>query len=115
MKFRWDPSTQAFNEKWILKEAVKPFVTEELYKRKKHAFAAPVKYKVGGPVHKLFDGLITQENVEQLGFLDWKQCETLVDQAIVMGDRSKFGQMILVGQLIILGDCFKVKKAEPIH
>jgi asparagine synthase (glutamine-hydrolysing) len=113
MKFRWDPSTQSFNEKWILKEVVKPFVTEELYKRKKHAFAAPVKYAVDGAVHKLFASLITEENVEKLGFLDWELCKDLVEQAIVNRDRSKFGQMILVGQLVILGKCFGINKTGP--
>lgn len=29
VKLRWDPATQSFNEKWILKEAAKPFITEE--------------------------------------------------------------------------------------
>lgn len=36
MKLRFDPATRTFNEKWILKEAMKPYLTEELYKRKKH-------------------------------------------------------------------------------
>lgn len=29
LKLKWDPETQTFNEKWILKEAAKPFITEE--------------------------------------------------------------------------------------
>lgn len=113
MKFRWDSSTQSFNEKWILKEAVRPFVTEELYKRKKHAFAAPYKYTVGGPIHKLFEGLVTKENIERLGFFEWDKCKDLVQDAIVKGDRAKFGQMILVGQLVMLGKRFGVQKSEP--
>ena len=113
MKIRWDPATRTFSEKWILKEAVKPYITEELYARKKHPFSAPVKYKPGGAVYNLFDALITKENIEQLGFLEWEQCEGLVKHAIKEGDRTAFGQMILVGQFVILGKKFGVKKARP--
>ncbi|KAF1954258.1 hypothetical protein CC80DRAFT_386221, partial [Byssothecium circinans] len=69
MKFHYGPTTNSFNEKWILKEAIKPFVTEELYSRKKNSFAAPVKYRHDGLVRKMFDRQITRENVEALGFL----------------------------------------------
>jgi asparagine synthase (glutamine-hydrolysing) len=112
MKIRWDPVARTFSEKWILKEAVKPYITEELYARKKHPFSAPVKYKQGGAVYNLFDRLITKENVEKLGFLEWNTCRGLVQHAIKEGDRAAFGQMILVGQFVILGQKFGVKKAE---
>jgi asparagine synthase (glutamine-hydrolysing) len=36
-----------------------------------------------------------------------------VERAILVGDRSAFGQMILVGQFVILGKRFEVKKAVP--
>jgi asparagine synthetase B (glutamine-hydrolysing) len=36
LKIRWDPKEQRFIEKWILREAAKPFITKELYERKKH-------------------------------------------------------------------------------
>ncbi|KAH7079477.1 hypothetical protein FB567DRAFT_571629 [Paraphoma chrysanthemicola] len=113
VKIRWNPTTRTFSEKWILKEAVKPYITEELYARKKHPFSAPVKYKPGGAVYDLFDRLITKENIETLGFLEWKMCEGLVKHAIKEGDRAAFGQMILVGQLVILGKRFRVKTAMP--
>ncbi|KAL6704416.1 hypothetical protein ACN47E_008268 [Coniothyrium glycines] len=112
MKLHWDPQTRSFSEKWILKEAMKPFITEELYSRKKHPFSAPVKYKPDGPVHKLFASLITKDNVEELGFLDWAQCKDLVHDAIFNGDRPKYSQMILVGQFVILQKKFGVRRAE---
>ncbi|KAH5079905.1 hypothetical protein HBH95_084500 [Parastagonospora nodorum] len=113
MKIRFDPITGSFSEKWILKEAVKPYITQELYERKKHPFSAPVRYKEGGAVYELFERLITKENVEELGWLEWGRCEGLVERAIMEGDRSAFGQMILVGQFVILGKRFGVKKAVP--
>ncbi|KAE8830705.1 hypothetical protein PTNB85_07292 [Pyrenophora teres f. teres] len=113
VKLHYDPSTRTFSEKWVLKEAMKPFITPELYTRKKHPFSAPVKYRADGPVHKLFQRLITKENVEALGFLEWEKCKDLLHDAIFDGDRPKWSQMILVGQFVILGKKFGVKKAAP--
>ncbi|KAL5115627.1 hypothetical protein ACEQ8H_006514 [Pleosporales sp. CAS-2024a] len=114
IKIRYNALTRTFSEKWILKEAVKPYITQELYARKKHPFSAPVQYKEGGAVYDLFDKLITKDNIERLGFLDWRTCEGLVKHAIEEGDdRAAFGQMILVGQFVILANKFKVKRAEP--
>ncbi|KAL8848646.1 MAG: hypothetical protein Q9221_006320 [Calogaya cf. arnoldii] len=36
MKIRYDPETGLMTEKWILRQASRPFITEELYTRKKH-------------------------------------------------------------------------------
>lgn len=36
VKIRWDDKERRFTEKWILREASRPFITDELYKRKKH-------------------------------------------------------------------------------
>lgn len=113
MKLHYDPSARSFTEKWILKEAMKPFITPELYARKKHPFSAPVQYKPDGPVHRLFERLITKENVEKLGFLEWDKCKDLLHDAIYDGSRPKWSQMILVGQFVILSKKFGVKKATP--
>jgi asparagine synthase (glutamine-hydrolysing) len=112
VKLHWDPQSRTFSEKWILKEAMKPFITEELYNRKKHPFSAPVKYRPDGPVYKLFERLITKENVEALGFLEWDMCEGLLHDAFFNGDRPKWSQMILVGQFVVLMQRFGVRKAE---
>ena len=66
VKIRWDPRERQFIEKWILLEASKPFITQELYERKKHPYSAPTTWPEGGPLHKLMDGLVTKENVEEL-------------------------------------------------
>ncbi|EOA84140.1 uncharacterized protein SETTUDRAFT_155435 [Exserohilum turcica Et28A] len=113
MKLHYDPATCSFTEKWILKEAMKPFITPELYARKKHPFSAPVRYKPGGLVHEFFEKLMTRENVEQLGFLEWEKCKNLLHDAIYDADRPKWSQMILVGQFVILSKRFGVKKAMP--
>jgi asparagine synthase (glutamine-hydrolysing) len=62
---------QSLDEKWILRQAVRPYITDELYKRKKHPFLAPTRWALGGPLHHKFETLLTQDAVEGLGFVDW--------------------------------------------
>ncbi|KAK7052635.1 asparagine synthetase domain-containing protein [Favolaschia claudopus] len=65
-------------EKWILREAVKPFVTPEIYTRRKIPFnPAPANGPPAGSTDKLvplqrhLKARITQEAVEKLGFVSW--------------------------------------------
>ena len=62
-----------FTEKWILREAARPFITDELYKRKKFPYSAPTVWPTGGPIHRLFLRLLTEDNVNMLGFVDWQK------------------------------------------
>jgi len=71
MKIHYDAKEDYFTEKYILREASRPFITDELYKRKKHPYSAPTTWPEDGPLHKLMQKLVTKENVEQLGFVDW--------------------------------------------
>lgn len=111
IKLRYDPETDMVTEKWILRQASRPFITDELYTRKKHPYAAPVVFPVGGPMHQLMSKLITQENVEALGFVDWNGTRDLVEKAFSTQDsvvlRSAFG----VAQWVVLGQRFGIPKA----
>ncbi|KAJ7194329.1 putative asparagine synthase [Mycena pura] len=63
-------------EKWILRQAVKPFITEEVYLRKKVAFnpppsgPPPVASQML-PLQMHLKARVTQETVERLGFVNW--------------------------------------------
>ncbi|KAJ4358431.1 uncharacterized protein N0V89_003014 [Didymosphaeria variabile] len=113
VKFRYDPETQSLNEKWILKEAAKPFITEELYKRRKHPFSAPVTYPADGPLHRYIGSLMTKENIEQLGFLEWEKCKTLVEDGFVHKDAVQMRKLFMVSQLVEISRRFGVKRATP--
>lgn len=60
-----------FWEKWILREAARPFITDELYRRRKHPYTAPVTWPRDGPLQQMLRRLLTKENVDAVGFLDW--------------------------------------------
>ena len=113
VKIRWDPWQRRFIEKWILREASKPFITKELYERKKHAYSAPTTWPAGGPLHKLMVRLITEENVDNLGFVDWHGIKDLVDKAFQEKDAKAMRFVFIVAEWVVLSQRFKIKRAEP--
>ncbi|KAL6713362.1 hypothetical protein ACLMJK_008827 [Lecanora helva] len=111
MKIRWN---DGFVEKYVLREAARPFVTDEIYKKRKHPYSAPLKYNIGGPMHQLMRRLVTDGNVERLGFLRKDDWTKMVDRAFT-GYDSIFKLVICVAQWVVLGDRFGVEKANVAH
>ncbi|KIM97174.1 hypothetical protein OIDMADRAFT_89536, partial [Oidiodendron maius Zn] len=58
-------------EKWILRQAAQPFITYEIYRCRKRPYTPPAIYPANGPLHKLMQTILTKENVDRLGFLNW--------------------------------------------
>ncbi|GAB7365121.1 hypothetical protein MBLNU230_g6210t1 [Neophaeotheca triangularis] len=113
-KIHYDPATDDFVEKWLLREAAKPFITRELYSRKKHPYSAPTAYPVDGPLMRVLGGLVTKEAVEQLGFVEWRKCEGLVGRAFgADADPGALRLLLLVAEWVVLSKRFGVKRAGP--
>ncbi|TLD11703.1 hypothetical protein PspLS_11784 [Pyricularia sp. CBS 133598] len=107
---------QSLSEKWILKEAAKPFITQELYERRKHPYTAPVKWPRGGPLNLLMENLITEETVERLGFIDWEDARNWLKTAFGDdADSRSFRRLVIIGSWVVLSQRFKVKKASEEH
>ena len=109
-----------FVEKYILREAAKPFITDEIYQKRKHPYSAPLHYPVNGPLHRLMKNLVTEQNVKEVGFLDWtsrkfngRTLGDMVDLAFKERDKSVFTLVICVAQWVVLMQRFGVKIAEP--
>ncbi|KAF2215415.1 hypothetical protein CERZMDRAFT_65706 [Cercospora zeae-maydis SCOH1-5] len=103
---------QSLTEKWILREAVKPYITHELYSRKKHPFLAPTKWTRGGPLHNRFSTLLTRENVLQLGFVDHEAVSAAMEKG--WGDEAdpqSFRMLVYVASWVVLSQRFGVAKA----
>lgn len=119
LKMKYDPATKEIREKHILREAMRPFITDEVYNRKKAPFLGPTLYRRGGPFHKLLTKLVTRENVENLlGFVDWRSYEPLMDRAFNEGgkdDPRAMRQIMALAHFVTLAKRFGVKKAEPEH
>jgi len=104
---------QSLTEKWILREAVRPYITDELYKRRKHPFLAPTRWPEGGALHQLFRGLLTRKAVEALGFLDFAVVEEALGRAFgLKGDTKAFRTLVYVAAWVTLAERFGVKKAD---
>ena len=93
MKVRWSPSPPDsineadlsvgrllssrlkghFTEKYLLREAVKPFVPEDIYRRNKQYYSAPLICQSNGPMQTVLDSLLTKDNVDRLGFVEWDE------------------------------------------
>lgn len=113
LKVRWDPVEKKATEKWILREACKPFITQEIYERKKHVYSAPPAWPVDGPLHKLMKRLISQDNIEQLGFVQWDKVKGIVSNAFEKRDESCFRLSWILAQWVVLGPKFGIHKAQP--
>jgi asparagine synthase (glutamine-hydrolysing) len=113
VKVRWDPSQRSCIEKWILREAAKPFVTNEIYKRKKHPYTAPSLYPPNGPLHMLFSKLLSKENIDRIGFIEWKVVENIIPAAFEQQDTASFRTAILLAQRVVLSQKFDVRTAVP--
>ncbi|KAI1812367.1 asparagine synthase [Poronia punctata] len=107
------PVAHQFWEKWILREAAKPFVTDELYRRRKHPYSAPISYAVGGPLHRVFSRLLTKENVENVGFLDWDAVEDAFRKGFGPGaETGSLRHCQVVAGYVTISQKFGVAKAQ---
>ncbi|KAI1336734.1 asparagine synthase [Xylariaceae sp. FL0016] len=108
-----DAGASKFWEKWILREAAKPFITEELYRRRKHPYSAPLSWPKGGPLHRLFTRILSKENVEAVGFLDWAVIQESLNKGF--GDEANAAAMRrcqVAGSFVTISQRFGVAKAQ---
>lgn len=69
------------NEKYILKEAAKPYITKEVYERQKHPFLSPPEsMKEGSPMYNFTQETLRSTDVDKTGILDRKKVELLLDK-----------------------------------
>jgi asparagine synthase (glutamine-hydrolysing) len=104
---------QSLNEKWILRQAVRPYITDELYKRKKHPFLAPTRWAKDGPLHRMFKTLLTQRAVEQLGFVNYATIQEAMDIAWgEKADAKAFRLLVYCGAWVTLSQRMGVPMAD---
>jgi asparagine synthase (glutamine-hydrolysing) len=105
--------TDLFTEKWILREAGKPYITKELYERRKQPYVAPNRWPKDGPLHNKLREICTREAVEQLGFVDWEIVRQGLDAAFGEGaDGASFRMLLVVGAWVTLSKRFGIKRAD---
>jgi asparagine synthase (glutamine-hydrolysing) len=104
---------QSLNEKWILRQAVRPYITDELYKRKKHPFLAPTRWAKDEPLHRMFKTLLTRQAVEQLGFVNYATIQEAMDIAWgEKADAKAFRLVLYCGAWVTLSQRMGIAKAD---
>lgn len=106
-------ATRAFTEKWLLREMVKPFVTEELYRRRKQPFLTPSRWPKDGPLQNMHRRILTKEAVQGLGFVRWDVVRQALEDAF--GDDARpeaFRMVTTVAGWVTLASRFGVETAK---
>jgi asparagine synthase (glutamine-hydrolysing) len=111
LKIKVSSSDGSLTEKYILREAVHPFVTEEIYTRQKKPYIGPTRFQENGPLHQLFLRLASRENVDALGFVDWEETQENVRKAFVDKDSWSLRAAFSVCQFVVLSQRFGVARA----
>ncbi|KAJ7497728.1 putative asparagine synthase [Mycena latifolia] len=114
-----------FVEKWILREAIRPFVTEEIANIKKSMYNSPIPRPTSTlegastPLQTHLAARITQEAVEKLGFLRWETVEATLREFMERPDSPTDGgldqnarRLLFVLSFIVLQEKFEVPRAS---
>jgi asparagine synthase (glutamine-hydrolysing) len=93
------------NEKYILREAVKPYITKEVYERQKHPFLSPPEsMQPGSPMYHFVQETLRSDDVSRTGILDKQKVGVLLDKlhAIVHRQGTEVDIPRLVGMETLL-------------
>ncbi|KAG0177294.1 hypothetical protein DFQ28_006124, partial [Apophysomyces sp. BC1034] len=94
------------DEKWILKEATKPFITDEIYNRTKQIYFAPPLNGKDAPMISLMEEKLTKENVERLGFISWESLDECRREFLATGSPSLCKDLIIIASYVVLSQKF---------
>ncbi|KAI9372282.1 hypothetical protein BJX61DRAFT_542833 [Aspergillus egyptiacus] len=100
LKIKYDPINKVLREKHILREAMRPYVTDEIMNRTKRAYLGPSIYRMDGPLYRVVVNLLTESNVKKLGFVDWSQLQDHIIKGFRDGDQKCFRGSLFVAQLV---------------
>ncbi|KAJ7693429.1 putative asparagine synthase [Mycena rosella] len=119
------PRSWVFVEKWILREAIRPFVTEEIANIKKSMYNSPIPRPTSTlegastPLQTHLASRITREAVEKLGFLRWETVEATLHEFMERPDSPTDGgldqnarRLLFVLSFIVLQEKFGVPHAS---
>jgi asparagine synthase (glutamine-hydrolysing) len=83
---------RGLTEKYLLREAARPFITETVYRRQKHPFLSPpVTMVPTGPFHQMMQDTLRGSVLASLPFYDRKKVVSLLDRLPAMTDADRIG------------------------
>lgn len=77
-------------QKYVLREAVRPFVTDEVYRGAKQPFfAPPTTLRVGNPMYELLQDILRSRSFGSVPFFDRSSVVKFLDELSHMDDRAR--------------------------
>ncbi|KAI9480673.1 MAG: putative asparagine synthase [Benjaminiella poitrasii] len=98
----------SLNEKWILKEAVKPYITDEIYNRTKHPYIAPSSKGRNPLTTDLINKLITKETIDNLGWANTEKIIQAKEKYLETNNSELFKDMLFMMSFVVLSQRFQV-------
>jgi asparagine synthase (glutamine-hydrolysing) len=83
---------RGLTEKYLLREAARPFITETVYRRQKHPFLSPpVTMVPTEPFHQMMQDILRGSVLGSLPFYDRRKVVSLLDRLPSMTDADRIG------------------------
>ncbi|MGK7922656.1 MAG: asparagine synthase (glutamine-hydrolyzing) [Trichodesmium sp.] len=88
-------------EKYVLREAAKPLITETIYKRQKHPFLTPPStFKPNEPLQELLQDTLGSSAMSNIPFYNHKAIIDLLDQLPTMDEKQRSSVDVLLMKML---------------
>lgn len=99
-------------QKWVLREAARPFITDEVYRGVKRGFFAPPSaLSPGNRLGEFVDDTLRGQTMSALPFFDQRAVARLLDRMASMGDAERAALdplLLLMVSLCVLGERYRL-------
>lgn len=83
---------RGLTEKYVLREAARPFITDTIYRRQKHPFMAPPStLKPNAPLHQLTQDVLRSSVLTSVPFYDQRAVIGLLDRLPALAESERAG------------------------
>lgn len=95
-------------EKWILKEAVRPFVTQEVYEGVKGPFFVPPSKSPNSAFLHLLNKNLTKEKIEKLGWINYEIVNEAKENYYKTNNLKTYQDLLIIMSYVVISERFNV-------
>lgn len=104
-------------DKWILREASRPFVTDEIYNRPKFPFLAPPAFieprRIRNSHAQQLETRLTRSAIDRLGWASWDFVQKMMHKYLNDNDRIAHNNLNVILSMVVISERFNVKTWKP--
>ena len=101
-------------EKWVLRQAVAPYITEEMRMRTKVPFLAPPAVPNPNSTHaRLISRKLTPAAIARLGWVRWACVQLHIDAFVATGHLKSLSVLNFLVSMVVISERFGVKTWTP--